>query len=89
MNEIEQLKKRIEQLEKTVKSGAQFEEVIRDVIFFDNNPTGALTSTSVVTSVDFGAQTVTTADLQTGVPAKFLKLYFRGQVYQIPVFSIS
>lgn len=87
--ELEVLKGRLKTLEERFSfDGGNFEELIRDTIFFDNNPTGALTSTTVVTGVNFGAQTTTTASLQTGTPAKFLKLYYRGAVYQLPVYAI-
>lgn len=90
-DEINQLTNRINQLEKFILGthGANnFEELIRDIVFFDND-SGSLSSTTVVTGVDFAGQTVSTASVQTGSPAKFLKLYYRGQVYHIPVYSLT
>ena len=68
--------------------GTNFEELIRDAVFFDSNPQGQLSSTTVVTGVNFGTQTTTTAVVQTGTVAKFLKIYFRGQVYQIACYAV-
>lgn len=70
--------------------GNNIEEFIRDIVFFDQDTTtnpGA--TTAVVTGVNFVSQTVTTTNLVTKTPAKFLKVFYKGQQYEIPVYTIT
>lgn len=88
--EIEILKAKISALEKIFTfDGISFEEKVRDIIFYGDSPAGSLTSTTVVTSVDFGLSSVTTASLQTGTPAKFLRTYYKGKPYQLVLYSVQ
>lgn len=88
-DQIQQLETRIAALENML-SGAQFKEMIREIVFFDQDAiTNPGTTTAVVTGVNFNAQTVTTKSLVTKTPVKFLKLYFRGQVYEIPIYKVG
>lgn len=92
------MEERIQKLEDTIKKmearlpvdSAEFEQMIRDMVFYDQDATTATGSgTSVVTGVNFALQTVTTANLVTKPIEKFVRIYFRGQAYNVPVYTIT
>ncbi len=89
-DQVNQLQKRIEVLENMLKNkSTSFDDKIRNIVFFDQDTSSSTGSgTSVVTSVDFIGQTVTTASITTLPIAKFVRAYFRGQVYNIPVYTV-
>lgn len=91
MNEkIQQFENRITQLENLLKglSGdASFNEVIRNIVIVDSQSSNA--TQNVVTSVDFTAKTTTTVALPAGTFVKYGRIYFRGQLYNVPLYKIS
>lgn len=86
---------RIDKLEKTFDfQGGNFEELIRNAIFFDQDTTtSGGSSTSVVIDVTQDPATkiisVTKANVSTQTPTKYVKIYFRGVAYLIGVIAQS
>lgn len=76
--EIQNLKKIIESQERAVN-----EENIRNIVFFDID--------NVTTTVQpVKVQNVNAANVDVPKnPTKYLRIYFRGQVLNVPVYSIS
>lgn len=76
--EIKKLNTRIEILEKMLdKRGFNFEELIRNTVFFDIDNSTLTTQTATDTRLD----TVTIGR----IPNYFIKAYIRGNVVLIPV----
>lgn len=81
-DQIKALEKRIKVLEDMLKTGAQFEETIRDIIFVDiDNTTSRLTQVAT----DSHGDTVTIGK----IPTKFIKIYFKGQIGEIPFYIFT
>jgi hypothetical protein len=88
---MEQLQQQINNLQKQIDK-LTHPEHMRDVIFFDNDVLTVLTSTStsVVTSVDFvHSSTSSTNITNLQAPDVFLRVYFRGKVYNIPAYKVT
>lgn len=81
MSELEILKNRVVALENMLKSGAQFEETIRDIVFFDVDNVTATTRSAI----DSDGDSVTVPKN----PTKFAKVYFRGQQYLVALYAVS
>lgn len=68
------------------------DEYIRETVTFDSDSRTSIgtSPTTVVTSVDFNAKTTTTASISgLTAPTIFLRVYFRGKVYNVPAYAIS
>jgi len=90
--EIKNLQDRIAKLEKIIlerESPVPYQNKIRDIVFPNKDAQTLLSTTiSVVTSVNFGASTVTTANVTSvGVPDSFLQTYFRGKIQIVPAYN--
>lgn len=77
----QELLKRIETLEQLLGVNTSFEEKIRDTIFFDVDNSTSPTRVAV----DSHADTVT-VPLN---PAKFARVYVKGQVYNCALYTIT
>jgi hypothetical protein len=90
--DVKQLEDRIKKLEERLDSRTMdFEtaETIRDVVFFDSaDSTVDASSTTVVTSVNFIAQTVNTTSISSATPAVYGRCYFKGKMYKAALFDI-
>ena len=82
MNELNDLKKRVTELENMLKSGARFDETIRDIVFFDIDNT-ASRLTQVAT--DSANDTVTIGR----IPTRYVKTYIRGEVHWVPLMKFT
>ena len=91
MDKITQLENRIVKLEKMLSKSPQFQELIRDIVFFDQDSSAAAGATAtVVTGINFTAKTYTTTTVSNlSTISNFVRIYFRGQVYNVPVCKIS
>jgi hypothetical protein len=80
--QIDEMKVQIAVLQSQLASNnnGSFDEKIRDIVFFDVDNTTVTTQTATTS----GGQTVTVGK----IPTKFLRGYFRGQVFNFPINSI-
>lgn len=81
-DEFIDLKKRVEALESKFE-GATFEEMVRDIIFFNDD---VLTSTTRSASVVGGGGGTVVVPVN---PTKYLKIYYKGQQYEIGIIAVT
>jgi hypothetical protein len=92
-DELKKIKERLDKLESYFKKNGmpvEVASVIRDTIIPYDAP-GSASTTTVVTSVNFGAQTVTTANLPTisGTFSRFGRVFFREKEFNTPLYEIT
>jgi hypothetical protein len=88
MDEIQRLRNIVE----SKSNGQEFEELVRGIVIFNSDTSTSIAggTVSVVTGVNFGAQTTSTTNIaSTTAPTLLLKVYFRGTPYNIPAYAVS
>lgn len=92
-NELDDLKRRVQHLEDLISTGGgiQFEELIRDIVFIaPDNVTATYKSAttneaSPVTALDLNGKQIRVPQN----PTKYVKIFFKGQQYNMALYAIA